>query len=318
MVAQPGRLRSQPVRLGSAVFVDARAGDVSLEEAAARGALGALIPGASGARSADFMDRVQKAAAAFLPAFDGKINGRVLVGLPPCLACLADKIDGEVSDFYLEAKARNLMPEVPASDEGVKAARTLAAAGIPFAASGIINRKRADEFLEAYMNGLQDRVNKELDAGQAAMALHVPVGRIDAHLDPVLDERRRAAPIETIGAAYRVLIGRVGVSTAKMINRDLKRRLNSARWELLAAHQAVKPFCVFTFEPRSEDKKVELWGEGAASVVDYPGLASAVKAADGKALDDDLDDARFKLDKLANYQFDMDHVAANIEGGLSG
>jgi hypothetical protein len=252
-----------------------------------------------------------------MPGFDGASAGRVFVGLPPCVACLADKIDGEVSDIYIQSKARNITPEIPASDEGVKAARTLAAAGIPFIASGVVSRRRAGDFINAYFQGLEDRGQKDLDAGQAAMGLHVPVGRIDAAMDPLLEKRRAMAPIETIRAAYRVLIGRVGVSTAKMIHRDLKRQLNSARWDLLAAKKAVEPFCVFTFQeapgilpPKSE----ELWGPGAFSVVSRPDLAAA--ALKHPTLEADCEDARFNLDKLANYQIDRHLIASEIEGGL--
>jgi transaldolase/glucose-6-phosphate isomerase len=318
MVAATGRLRGQRVRL-SGVWLDSRLKNApNFSVAAKRGARGASLWGSEAARDAEFEQYVKNAAGAFAPLYDETSGGcgYVSVPLPPCLACAADKIDGEAADLYRSVGAPNVMAEVGISGESVEALRTLSAAGIPVMGSAM-TRAHAKSVVEAYLKGLEARSDKDMDAGAAALGVKVYVAALDAWMNPLLESRMASAPIESIRAAYRVLIGRVGVSTAKMIYRDLQITLNSARWQMLKDRGAREPFLVFSlFTPA--DRKApppgaqELYGPGA-----FPGVRSRLvsklsKDAATATITEDADDARFKLDKLANYQIDLDRVADEI------
>lgn len=101
---------------------------------------------------------------------------------------------------------------------------------------------------------------------------------LDDAIDPIVEARMRSAPTATIAAAYRVLIGRAGVSAAKMAFQRLSRALNGARYAGLA--RPPRLLCV-------------------------PGRAQE-DLASGQA------EARLALDKLANYQIDLDAIAAYL------
>lgn len=180
--------------------------------------------------------------------------------------------------------------EVRCSDAGLDALRRLAAAGKPVLFSGAASLARLQAAWDAWMAGLEERARSGGSLADAGLTVSVPVGRLDAVLNPVLASRMTTAPIETIRAAYRLLYGRVGASLAKAAYRRMRIAFNGARWELLKERGAREPALVWDLTGRPE---------GLEDVAPERGW----------------EEARRMLDKLANYQIDLDAVAASLEEG---
>ncbi|HVE12487.1 MAG TPA: hypothetical protein VNI01_03755 [Elusimicrobiota bacterium] len=126
-----------------------------------------------------------------------------------------------------------------------------------------------DKVLEAHLARLEAGAREEF-------SIVFRADRVDAAVDPILEARMRSAPISSIAAAYRVLLGKVGASACEAARQRLARSLNSARFEALSARGARAPRFSCVPEP--------------------------TEAPDPRL-----------IDKLANYQIDLDVIARELE-----
>ena len=134
---------------------------------------------------------------------------------------------------------------------------------------------------------------------------------LEAAYDAIARARIEAAPTDSMRAAYRLLVGRVGWAVAAVCRRRLSLTLNGRRFAALAARGAPRPLLLVSAHPQ---RLAEFAAPETPLAVPY-GAAPALPAAPGgRALEDAYDAAKQLLDKLANYQIDPDAVAARLEG----
>lgn len=291
-------------------WVDARGAGEAWRPGAEAGALaGALL---DAPRDPVFSRRARTAADALVGVYreSGGAEGYAAIPLPPEAAGLAERVAAEAEAMFADCGRPNLMPVLRSGPEGLKALEALAARGVPVLLYGVAAPARADAAWEAYLRGLE-RLGDRLE--RSALTVVVPVAALDAALDPLLMGRMAAAPIDTIRAAYRVLVGRVGASTAKVICWRLRRAFDSARFALLEARGARRPQLAFAVGGRAAESFAELAGEGCRPLVTPEAAAGLTGARFGEAVVAEIDEAKHKLDKLANYQLDLDRIAEELE-----
>lgn len=165
---------------------------------------------------------------------------------------------------------------------------------------------RLDALLEAWM--------RSLESGSRAQAVfRLEPGALDRVFDSILRQRMDSAPTDFIRAAYRVLVGKVGWAVAAVCRRRLATAVNSARFSALKSLGAPDPVLLVCTEPA---RLGEFSGPGAALAVPYAAASRGLPPRpEGRALEDGYDEAKRLLDKLANYQLDLDTVAAEMAGG---
>lgn len=144
---------------------------------------------------------------------------------------------------------------------------------------------------------------------------------IDELLDHILEDRMRTAPTDSIKASYRVLLGRVGISFAKIVFRRLNTALNSARFAELKEMGVPAPrLLIDLVDAAPHGAKLtqrylsECAHPDAAFLLSVRQLSMvAQRQASGPGLGDEFAEAKSKIDKLANYQIDLDRVAEDLE-----
>lgn len=152
---------------------------------------------------------------------------------------------------------------------------------------------------------------KALEGGSRAPAVfRLEPDAVDQVFDSILRQRMDSAPTDFIRAAYRVLVGRVGWAVAAVCRRRLATAANGARFAALRAAGAPEPVLLVCTEPA---RLAEFASPGAVLAVPYGTAARGLPARpEGRALDEGFDEAKRMLDKLANYQLDLDTVAAEM------
>lgn len=145
---------------------------------------------------------------------------------------------------------------------------------------------------------------------------------IDGFVDRIVAERMRAAPADSIKASYRVLLGNIGIAAARMAFRRLNTALNSRRFAALKESGMAAPRLLLDLVEASADgveatrKYVSACAHPAAAFLLSPRQLPMLEGWEpaGPGLGDDYAGAKFKIDKLANYQIDLNRVAEDLEG----
>ncbi len=175
----------------------------------------------------------------------------------------------------------------------------------------LFNLSRFDEALEA-----------ALSSGDGVETLlRLRPFLIDEYIDRIVNERMRAAQTDSIRASNRVLLGRVGVSLARLMLRRLQTALNSSRFALLKENGAKPPRLLIDLA-ETAPSGIEVARRYAAECA-HPDAAFLLSPRQlpmfegweptGPGLGDGFADAKFMVDKLANYQIDLNRVAEDLE-----
>lgn len=109
------------------------------------------------------------------------------------------------------------------------------------------------------------------------LRVDMPIARLDAEMDRILAERVRTAPNAIIRSVYSAMMGRIGAAHAAVCRRRLEVFVNGARFAALRRGGVPEP---------------ELFAAGSET---------------------DPAEARRLLDKLPNYQIDLEAVCAGLE-----
>jgi len=195
-------------------------------------------------RSADaiastlMIEDIQAAADLFAPLHK-KTRGRdgfVSIEVSPALAHDTDGTVREANRLWRAVRRPNLMIKIPATKAGVPAVEECIAEGLNVNVTLIFALDRYEEVMEAYLTGLERR----LDAGRAvdriASVASFFVSRVDTAVDRLLDERIRANPDGA--AALEALKGKAAIANATLAYAAFKRKFAGTRFGALAREGA--------------------------------------------------------------------------------
>lgn len=264
------------------------------------GALGAMCAPAGAERDAPREDALRILADAFAPR---PVSAAPRRGAP-------------ASPFLARIGRANILLQVPTDSATPALARSLAAEGKAVHFAGVHSPARLDAVLEGWLGGLETRAAAGGSLEGAVSIFEVDAERIDRTFDAILRARMAAAPTDSIAAAYRVLLGRVGWAVAAVCRRRISMAGNGARAAALAKKGAPRPG-LLVMAPL--ERLAEFEAPGVALAVPY---AAALNLPGGRAprpggtaLDTGYDEGKRLCDKLANYQLDLDRIAAELEAG---
>ena len=178
------------------------------------------------------VDDIRGACDVLRPVHDasGGSDGFVSIEVSPALAHDTDGTVAAARDLYARVDRPNVMVKVPATEDGVRAVRTLVAEGRDVNITLIFSLPRYGQVMEAYLSGLEELVSGGGDPARTRSVASFFVSRVDTEVD------RRLEQVGTPEALDRR--GRAAVAQARLAYQAFRRTFSGPRWEALASRGA--------------------------------------------------------------------------------
>jgi transaldolase len=169
---------------------------------------------------------VRAACDAFAPVYEASGGGDGLVSLEvaPTLANDTAATIREAGRLWRSVDRPNAMIKIPGTPEGLPAITESIAAGISVNVTLLFSVERYGEVIEAFLAGLERRLDAGLPLRPIGSVASFFVSRVDGRVDPALD--RLGDP--------RGLRGRIAIANACAAYRLFEWSLGTPRWERLA------------------------------------------------------------------------------------
>ncbi|MFL5275905.1 MAG: bifunctional transaldolase/phosoglucose isomerase [Myxococcales bacterium] len=256
------------------------------------------------------VDDVRSGCDALRPLFDrlqGK-DGFVSLEVSPYIARDTRATVEEAKRFWKAVDRPNLFIKIPANPEGIPAIREATAAGISVNITLIFSNRVYGQVIEAYLGGLEERVQKGLPISQIHSVASFFVSRVDSAVDKLLEQK-----------GNKELLGKIAVANAKEAYQTYLQSIGSDRWKKLEAKGATRqrPLWASTGTKNKAYSDV-LYVEpliGKDTVNTMP-LATLLAFNDhGKVADtvtQGVDEARAQLAKLGQAGIDLEQVCKKL------
>ena len=176
---------------------------------------------------------IQAACDLFRPLYDNTRggDGYVSIEVHPDLANDIKATNEEAARLWGLVDRPNLMVKIPATPAGVPAIRHSISAGININITLIFSRARYAEVIEAYLAGLERRVENNLPIAHQASVASFFVSRIDTKVDEWLDAVSKKGGAQ--GKKASSLKGKLAVANAKLAYQLFNEQFSTPRFEAL-------------------------------------------------------------------------------------
>ncbi len=167
---------------------------------------------------------IQAACDVFLPVYEKSNGGDGFVSLEvsPRLANDTQGTIEEAKRLFAEVNRLNVMIKVPATAAGIPAIEALIADGLNINVTLIFSQSAYEQVCEAYIRGLEKRVEAGQTISKIASVASVFISRIDAKVDKILEEKD-----------LNDLLGKVGIANLKLVYQQFKSIFHGPRFEKL-------------------------------------------------------------------------------------
>lgn len=168
---------------------------------------------------------VRAACDAFMPLYQRSAgaDGFVSLEVSPMLANDADGTIREAERLWGAVGRPNAMIKIPGTRAGLPAITHCIAAGISINVTLLFSIERYAEVVEAFLAGLELRLERGLSIQPIGSVASFFVSRVDGKVDPLLD-----------GTAAHHLRGKIAIANASMAYGIFERTLTAPRWDKLA------------------------------------------------------------------------------------
>lgn len=202
------------------------------------------------------IDDIRRAADLFRATYQRaeRADGFVSLEVSPHLARETQATVSEGQRLWGRLERDNAMIKVPGTREGLPAVRTLIAEGVNVNVTLLFSPARYREVAEAYLSGLEDRVQRGAEIRNMASVASFFLSRIDTLVDKLLDEHAGQGRGEA-----RALRGRTATALAAQAYDEYRQLCASERWRELARRGARPQRLLWastsTKDPRYSDVK---------------------------------------------------------------
>jgi transaldolase len=255
------------------------------------------------------LDDVRRAAELLRPihdASDGQ-DGFVSFEVTPDLAGDTEGTIAQARELWSRLDAPNVMIKVPATEAGVPAIEQLTAEAVNVNVTLLFSVERYEQVMEAYLRGLERRVDAGEPLDGISSVASFFVSRVDAKADALL-------------APDSPLRGEVAIANAHRAYARYLERFAGERWEALRALGARRQRPLWastgTKDPAYSDVLYveRLIAPGVVNTMPEQTLRAFADHGDvGRALDTDLSEAERVLDESAASGLDLDAITATLE-----
>jgi transaldolase/glucose-6-phosphate isomerase len=187
------------------------------------------------------IEDVQTACDALLPIFEksGGLDGRVSIEVSPRLAHDADGTVEEARRLRGAVARANVMIKVPATAEGLPAARTLIAEGTCVNVTLIFSLARYEQVMDSYLSGLELRAAQGQPLAPVVSVASFFVSRVDHKVDAAIEQRLATLPADSVEHVELAdLRGQAAVANAKLAYTRFREVFDAPRFHALAARGA--------------------------------------------------------------------------------
>jgi transaldolase/glucose-6-phosphate isomerase len=234
-------------------------------------------------------------------------DGYVSIEVDPHLAGDIDGTVAQAEQLWARIARPNLMVKIPATTAGIAAIRRAVAAGLNINVTLIFSRRRYAEVMEAYLSGLEQRLEAGHSIHHVASVASFFVSRVDSKIDP------RLPP----GSPLR---GKAAIANARLAYEDFRRVFSGPRWDGLVARGArlQRPLWASTGtkDPAYSDTLYvdELVGPDTVNTLPPKTLDAARDHARTRvAISDDLQGARNTFTALGAAGIEIEQIARELE-----
>jgi transaldolase len=151
-------------------------------------------------------------------------DGRVSLEVSPGVARDTDATAAEAADLWWLVDRPNLFIKIPATQEGLAAITTSIAQGISVNVTLIFSLERYRAVMDAYLSGLEQRVQDGGSLGEIESVASFFVSRVDTEIDKRLDK----------AGADPSLKGKAGLANARLAYQAYEEVFSSDRWRGIA------------------------------------------------------------------------------------
>jgi len=263
---------------------------------------------------------IQDAADLFYAYYEatGGADGFVSLEVNPDLAYDAPGTIDEALWLWQEVDRPNLMVKIPATEAGLPAITECIAAGINVNVTLIFSRERYAQVMEAYLEGIEQRIAEGLDVSGIASVASFFVSRLETKADQRLQDI-----IDTGGAGADVassLIGRLAVDHTRLAYQQYETFFTSQRFKEAeqAGAQKQRPLWASTSTKNpnfSDIKYVEsLIAENTVNTVPPKTLEAYLDHGDPQiTIYDELEQAEEDFEKIAEVGISIDEITQELE-----
>lgn len=195
--------------------------------------------GAVDAYEAQAIRDIQQAANDLRPVYDLLLcrDGYASLEVSPYLAKNTLDTIEEARRLWAAVDRPNLMVKVPGTEAGVPAIRQLIEDGLNINVTLLFSQDAYRAVAEAFVAGLEERVETGRSIDRIAGVASFFVSRIDAQIDKAIDQRIKDRDPDS--AALKALRGRVAIANAKIAYALYREQIACPRWQALAARGAM-------------------------------------------------------------------------------
>ncbi|WP_426058150.1 bifunctional transaldolase/phosoglucose isomerase [Hymenobacter sp. B1770] len=264
---------------------------------------------------------VQAACDLFRPLYDSAENssdGYVSLEVSPTLVNDTEGTIEEGIRLWQTVDRPNVMIKVPATLEGLPAIRRLIAEGINVNVTLIFGLERYRLVTEAFLAGLEDRLQAGLPVARIDSVASFFLSRIDVLIDPMLE--KIAAEGGEKGELAQGMVGEVALASAKLAYQMYKEIFAGPRWEALKAQGAETQRLLWAStgnkNPKYDDLKYveNLIGPKTVNTVPVETLdIFREKGQPANRLEEGLDKAREVLRRLPELGIDLEEQTNFLE-----
>ncbi|WP_242919841.1 transaldolase [Pontibacter liquoris] len=255
---------------------------------------------------------IKRAADLFKPVFEEEVRGAdgyISLEVSPHLARDTKGTIRQARQLWKAVDRENVMIKIPGTPEGIPAIRTCISEGININVTLLFSLDRYKEVAEAYIAGLEERVNANKPIAGIASVASFFLSRIDVLIDPQLKEK-----------GLDQLQGEVAIASAKKAYQLYKEIFGSERFKKLEAKGARPQRLLWASTSSknpafSDTKYVEaLIGPNTINTIPLETLeAFRDHGKLGNTLEQNLDKAEQVLAQLKQAGIDLDAVTHQLE-----
>ena len=266
------------------------------------------------------VEDIMRVADLLKPLYDKTHGGDGFVSLEvrPDLAFDSEKTSAEAQRLWNMVNRPNLMIKIPATKPGLQAVQQSIAEGININITLIFSISRYLEVMEAYLNGLEERIKlgKPIDHINSVASFFI--SRIDSKVDKYLETIIQASGQD--GRKASELLGKTAIANARLAYQEFRKVFENDRFLRLQAKGATfqRPLWASTStkNPRYPDTMYvdELIGKNTVNTV--PPLTLDAFRDHGKVhltIEKDLDKAREDFSALEALGISMQKVTQELE-----
>lgn len=266
------------------------------------------------------IEDIQNAAELFLPMYErtNKKDGYVSLEVNPLYAGDTEATIHEAEKLWNLVKRPNLMIKIPATPEGLPAVQRCIAEGINVNVTLIFSIKRYGEVIDAYLGGLEKRLNAGKDISSVASVASFFVSRLDTKIDSWLEGFKNEGKITQ--AKMDELSGRAAVANARLAFRLFEDRFFGHRFQTLKNRgaQIQRPLWASTSTKNPKYRDViyveELIGCETVNTVPPSTLDAFFDHGNiDLTIHKDLDGAQILMEDLAANGISMEQVTLELE-----